>query len=116
MTLLLRSILCLMVISYVNFYTINIDYAVAAEINQESQVTEHEPKVRISNLKDLPKGKGGNWLWAILGVVAIAGGVAAMVSVAVAVVVQMMITPGALVEVGRFIDIFTDIQLINIGD
>lgn len=79
MTLLLRSILCLMVISYVNFYTINIDYAVAAEINQESQVTEHEPKVRTSNLKDLPKGKGGNWLWAMLGVVAIAGGVAAII-------------------------------------
>jgi hypothetical protein len=67
-----------MVISYVNFYTINIDYAVADEINQESQVTEHEPKARISDLKDLPKGKSGNWLWAILVSVAIAGGVAAM--------------------------------------
>ena len=78
MTLLLRSVLCLMVISYVNFYTINTDYVAADEINPESQITEHEPKARISNLKDLPKGKGGNWLWAILGVVAIAGGAAAM--------------------------------------
>jgi len=78
MTLLLRSVLCLIVIFYVNFYTINTDYAGAAEINPESQITEHEPKARISNLKDLPKGKGGNWLWAILGVVAVAGGVAAM--------------------------------------
>ena len=78
MTLLLRSVLCLMVISYVNFYTINTDYAGAAEINPESQITEHEPKARILNLKDLPKGKGGNWLWAILGVVIVAGGVAAM--------------------------------------
>ena len=33
MTLLLRSVLCLMVISYVSFYTINTDYAEAAEGN-----------------------------------------------------------------------------------
>lgn len=78
MTLLLRSVLCLAVISYVSFYPINTDYAGAAEINPESQITEHEPKARISNLKELPKGKGGNWLWALLGAVAIAGGVAAM--------------------------------------
>ena len=78
MTRLLRSVLCLIVISYVNFYPINTDYAGAAEIDPESQITEHEPKARISNLKDLPKGTGGNWLWAILGAVALAGGVAAM--------------------------------------
>ncbi len=78
MTLPLRFVLCLLVISYINFYPINTDFAGAAEINPESQITEHEPKARISNLKDLPKGKGGNWLWAILGAVAIAGGVAVM--------------------------------------
>ena len=78
MTLLIRSILCLAVISYINFHAIKTDFAAAADNNLESQITEHEPKSRISNLKDLPKGKGGNWLWAILGVVVVAGGVAAM--------------------------------------
>ena len=78
MTLLIRSVLCLAVISYLNLYALKTDFAAAADNNLESQVTEHEPKARISNLKDLPKGKGGNWLWAMLGVVVVAGGVAAM--------------------------------------
>ena len=78
MTLLTRSILCLAVISYFNFQVIITDYASAADNNLESQITEHEPKARISNLKELPEGKGGNWLWALLGVAVIAGGAVAI--------------------------------------
>jgi len=78
MKLLIRSILFLAVISYINFQVIKTDFASAADIYLESQIIEHEPKARISNLKDLPEGKGGSWLWAILGVVVVAGGAAAM--------------------------------------
>ena len=76
MALFMRSLLCLSVIFY--FLAATVDFAVAANNNLENQVTNHEPKTRVSDLKDLPKGKGGNWLWALLGVVAVAGGVAAM--------------------------------------
>ena len=72
----MRSVLCLAVIFYVNGATI-IDLAFAANSNLDSQITTHEPKTRISDLKELPKGKGGNWLWALLGVVVV-GGVAAI--------------------------------------
>lgn len=78
MTLLIRSILCLAVISYFNFQVLKTDFAAAADNNLESQVTKHEPKARISNLKDMPKGKGVNWLWAVLGVAVIAGGAVAI--------------------------------------
>jgi hypothetical protein len=76
MTLLVRFILCLNVIFYFNAATLN--FAIAADINLENQVTIHEPKTRISDLKDRPEGKGGNWLWALLGAVAVAGGIAAI--------------------------------------
>ena len=72
----MRSLLCLAVIFYFNAATA--DVAVAASSDLDNQITTHEPKTRISDLKDLPKGKGGNWLWAILGALAVAGGVAAM--------------------------------------
>jgi len=78
MKLIIRSILCLAVISYFNFQYIKTDLASAADNNMESHVTEHDPKARISNLKDLPEGKGGSWLWAILGVVVVAGSAVAL--------------------------------------
>ena len=76
MTLFMRSLLCLAVFLFFN--TATVDFAVATNSNIDGQITTHEPKTRISDLKDLPKGKGGNWLWAILGVIAVAGGAAAM--------------------------------------
>lgn len=76
MALFMRSILCLAVIFYFN--TPIVGFAVAANDNLENRVTNHEPKTRVSDLKDLPEGKSGNWLWALLGVVAVVGGVAAM--------------------------------------
>lgn len=75
MALFIRSVLCLAVIFYFNAVTA--DFAVAANNNLEDRVTTHEPKTRVSTLKDLPKEKGGKWLWALLGVAAVAGGVAA---------------------------------------
>ena len=78
MTLFMRSVLCLAVIFYFNAATV--DFTAAANNKMENQVTSHEPKTRISDLKDLPKEKGGKWLWALLGVVAVAGGVAAAAS------------------------------------
>ena len=76
MPLFMRSLLCLAVFLFFN--TATVDFAVATNSNIDGQITTHEPKTRISDLNDLPKGTGGNWLWAILGVVAVAGGVAAM--------------------------------------
>jgi len=76
MTLYMRLLLCLAVIFYFNVATA--DFAVAASSDSDNQITTHEPKARISDLKDLPKGKGGSWLWAILGAIVVAGGVGAM--------------------------------------
>jgi hypothetical protein len=75
MALIMRSILCLAVIFYVNGATLCLTFA--ANSNLDDQITAHEPKTRISDLKELPEGKGVNWLWALLGL-AVVGGVAAI--------------------------------------
>ncbi len=77
MKLLVRLILCVTVIMHVS-YASNGHLASAADTVSDDRITQHEPKTRISDLKDLPKAGGGSWLWGILGVLIIAGGAAAL--------------------------------------
>ncbi len=77
MSMLIRLLLFLALISYFHFTFIPTELAAAAS-DAEGQITEHEPKTRLSNVNDLPKGTSGGWLWAILGVVVVGGAAAAL--------------------------------------
>jgi hypothetical protein len=66
------------VIFHVSHYTFSGHQAFAKDSIPDERITRHEPKTRVSDLKDLPKTGGGGWLWGILGVVIIAGGAAAL--------------------------------------
>ena len=80
MKLIIKVLLCLLLMAHINFSSIDATYAAAANENAEGQVTKHEPNTRISDLKDMPKRKSGVWLWALLGVLVVAVGAAALAS------------------------------------
>ena len=55
-------------------------YKNAAQIEKEATptITEHMPQSRIVVEKDIPGSGGKSWLWILLGVALVAGGVAAL--------------------------------------
>jgi len=80
MKMIIKVFLCLLLMLHINFSYIDTTGAAVTNTNAEGQITEHEPNTRISNLKDMPKDKSGVWLWALLGVLVVAVGVAALAS------------------------------------
>jgi hypothetical protein len=80
MKMIIKVFLCLLLMLHINFSYIDTTCAAATNTNAEGQITEHAPNTRISNLKDMPKGKSGAWLWALLGVLVVAVGAAALAS------------------------------------
>ena len=75
----IRSIICLSLALWMLFsVSLNPSFAKSAT-DQESVVTEHEPKTRMSEVKkDTGKKSGKTWLWVLLGAVIIGGGIAAL--------------------------------------
>ena len=69
----LRSILCMFLVLLM-VSSICQNYAIAKS-DDNTTVTPHEPKSRMSEVKKVSEKGGGGWLWGILGVV-IVGGIA----------------------------------------
>ena len=80
MKIIIKVLLCLLLMVQINLSSIDATYTAAANASAEGQVTKHEPNTRISDLKDMPKRKSGVWLWALLGVLVVAVGAAALAS------------------------------------
>ena len=80
MAMIIKVLLCLLLIAHINLSFVETTCAAEPNTNAEGQVTAHEPAIRFTNLKDMPKGKNGVWLWVLLGVLVVAVGAAALAS------------------------------------
>jgi len=73
-----RSIFCIILVILMVFST-TINNAIAKDTKDEkTEVTSHEPKTRMSEVKKASKKSGSGWLWGILGLAVVAGGIAAL--------------------------------------
>ena len=72
----MRSTFCL-VLAFLMLFTFMTNSAFANDTKDQSAVvTSHDPKSRMSEVKKASKKSGSGWLWGILGIAVVAGGIA----------------------------------------
>jgi len=75
----MRSTFCL-VLAFLMAFTFTTNSAFANDTKDQSDiVTSHDPQSRMSEVKKVSEKKSGSgWLWGILGIAVVAGGIAAL--------------------------------------
>jgi len=75
----LRSIVCI-VLAVLMIFSFAATQSIASDNKEPNDaVTTHEPKSRMSEVKKVSKKSGSGWLWGVLGLAVVAGGIAALV-------------------------------------